>query len=743
MRVKAAERATLLLQLEKEIRPPHIENWSDRAWQMASDAAAKFGFDTNLQSQAAATLAGLDAKCLFETNGVGGSSVAFSADGKRVLFGALDDDTTNSGKAHLLDLTTTNLSAFPVPGEGPVAFLSDGAPVQFSENTSHGLALWKVGQRVSPAPLGTNSPSQASPIPPDGSRDGLPYLEPAPLRYFTLPTGESIGGIIALALTPDGGFVAASGTNTLGNAFLAAWNNTSGHLLFRTNLSASVLTLAPDGSLLAAGNDSGEVTVWHVSDGNQLPTITAGRLSIRSLTFCRDFVRDPLHPAKELQWLLAVGDSGDGVAIWEVPAQRLRTPCRGAPWERTTLAFSPDGTLLASGGREPIVIWDTATGNPVTTIAEDYVAGISFSAEGTKFTATRERGNWAPRTRVWEMENGRGIRTLRGLSRQVARVCFSADSKLLAAVAHDWQVGVWDLSSNRLLHVFHMPQGLYTADNTGLAFSSDGSQLAFMAGTNAVLIDVVSGVLTQKWCVPPGRVDELAFDSHDRLLAFHFESNDTDAKKLVRPTVARIRKLLPDGNLRVLSTLKEFNYDVRHAMWSHEGSFVVVEGSRLANGLTNRFVEAVTPDGIKPLWTRPSRQPWNAGQCAVLDTAGRYVAITDGQKLVMDFVLREAQTGDLVRPLTTEPRLLNSASDHICIGPGAGGLDLLSLSEEAVLLSLQHLASTRSFFPVFSLDGSLLAWGNQDGTVFVCDLDTMRLRLDGIKLGWRLTARQR
>ena len=34
--------------------------------------------------------------------------------------------------AHLLDLSTSNLTAFPAPGSGPVAFLTDGTPVQFS-----------------------------------------------------------------------------------------------------------------------------------------------------------------------------------------------------------------------------------------------------------------------------------------------------------------------------------------------------------------------------------------------------------------------------------------------------------------------------------------------------------------------------------------------------------------------------------------------------------------------------------
>lgn len=298
---KEAERGVALLQLEQAIRPPHTEGWSSNAWQKASDAAAKFGFDTILQSQAAASLAVLDAKCLFETNGVGGSSVAFDREGKRVLFGSLTENTDDPGKAHLLDLATTSLSAFPVPGEGPVAFLPDGRPVQFSADASHRLALWLAG-----------------PVP---TRDPQPW----PLRQFNLDSGERMATNLVLAVTPNGAFVAASGTNTEGRDFCAVWDSSSGRLAYQTNASATALALAPDGSLLAAGNDLGEVKIWRVSESNSLPTVTAGRLPILSFAFCRNFFRDPLPPAEEPQWLLAVGDSGGGVTIWEVPTQRSRS----------------------------------------------------------------------------------------------------------------------------------------------------------------------------------------------------------------------------------------------------------------------------------------------------------------------------------------------------------------------------------------------------------------------------------
>src|SRR5262249_29160724 len=136
---------------------------------------------------------------------------------------------------------------------------------------------------------------------------------------------------------------------------------------------------------------------------------------------------------------------------------------------------------------------------------------------------------------TWHLENGRGIRILRGLTRQLTKVCFSSDGRWLAAGSHAWEVGLWDLHSSQLGHVFEMPLGLVTADNVGMAFSLDCAQFAFVAGRNALRFDVESLDPLQGWRLPPGFVDERAFDPLGRLLAFRLEPADKSAEELRRP----------------------------------------------------------------------------------------------------------------------------------------------------------------------------------------------------------------
>jgi WD40 repeat protein len=772
-RLREAERGRTLLELEQAIRPPHTAGWSDKAWQIASNAAAKFGFDTNLQSQAAASLAGLDAKPIFQTNGIGGSSVAFSPDGKYVLYGALDDGSTNSGKAHLLDLTTTNLTAFPVPGEGPVAFLPDGTPVQFSADTSNRLALWHVGQTFLSAgsgdfPVARTNTGLESPV---NRQAGKPALRspPTALRFFPLPNSETIRELESFAITPDASFVAASGTTTTGQPFLAAWNGTSGELLFpvaasrqnAANLSpeelrrstetplreasllaapATALAFTPDGSLLAAGDDSGDVKVWRVPDGSRLQTIKPGRLPILGLAFCRDYIRDPLHPAPETQWLLAIGDEGGGVSIWEAPSQRLRRPCQGGQYYRNQFAFSPDGTLLVSGGRFPTLVWDTATGHTVARLdTGDHMTGLAISGDGSKFTTTVQYPGLPAVVEVAALENGRGIQTLRGLSTPVARICFSHDAGWLAAVSQDWQVGIWNVTNSHLLRVFNLPRGTFTADNAALAFSPDNSQFAYMAGTHAMLIDMASGTCAQQWALPIGRVEELMFDPAGHIYAAHFEPADVTAKELSRPRTFRIRELLPEGMTANLFEMSEFNWDVRRASWTPNASSILVEGTNVKDGSTNRLLRAFSLTGRTNLWTLPQRFKPGDGGTFSLDAVGSLVLSASGfTKLgALDYYLLDTATGMTNRRSLRSQAALNSAAKLQAQAASSGALSLHTLEDDSLLAVIQSgETKLTGSIPTFSRDGRLLAWGNEDGTVSVCELPQMQRLLGAIGLGW-------
>src|SRR5262245_9074298 len=534
--LRAQKRELAFIELQRLRLTERRHGWSEMAWAMARELA-ELDRNADVRDQAAAVLSGLDARRVREWS-LGGSSVVFDGDGRRMLIGGLSPEPDRKFAGEPTRLWSGGLDD-PTPyrfsGSGPAAFTADGTPLQFVAGEDGTLALWDVG------------------------KDRL-------VREFKLPALKPTNHV-TLALSADGSLVAASAVLADGQNLLTVWESASGKRLHDFKQNATALAFSPDSRFLAAGDDNGKVAVWNLDTGKRSDLRGAGRATVHAVAFGRNPWRGrELHPGDE--WLLAAGDAGGTVAVWEVGTETLRTYSHGSYHDVYAVAFSPDGMTVASGGRNEVRLWDLATGRILLGVeGQDYATGLAFSPDGTKLAVSRQKVFKDASVSIWNLEYGRGQLQLRGLVARPEMIRFSPDGKLVAALSHDWQIGVWDLRTGFLRYVLQCPRGRF-ADNVALAFSPDSRQLAASAGREARIWDLEKGTELKTWRLPEGLQDHLAYEpTGKRLISVRLETSDpnvppygTDLTKY--PRLFQVRNLLGPKPAEPLVTIEEFRRGV-------------------------------------------------------------------------------------------------------------------------------------------------------------------------------------
>ncbi len=679
--------ASLLTPIEQIRLGRHEDGWSKRAWDLVEDAARQ-RVTEGLRAQAVATLEGMDATEERVFEGEQASSVAFDSTGRRLLLGGLDDTP-----ARLWDGSALLRSKYH--GPGPVAFAADGTPLQLVVDPKHAdrLLLWDVsGQKL----------VQSFRLPPDKERP-------------------------VLRMTHEGTFVAASSAGRL-----LVWETRGGAEIANLPARASALALAPDGSHVAAGEEDGRTRVWALPSKALVATLP-GRHRISSLAFQRDPRRsgkadEPTH------WLLAAGDTGSGLVIWDVTLQIPRTRFVGAEHDVLALAFNPDGTILASSFIGEVRLWDVATGQSLLKIGPTHqTPGLAFSRDGGRLAFAGDRFF---DTRVLKLENGRGQRSLRGLDGTISVFALSADGAYLAALSHTWQVGIWRFASGELLHVLEVQPGWF-ADNAGMAFGPE-NRFAFVSGRHATLWELGTNeaVVRRSWPLPWGLVDRVAYPSLDRLILWRMEPTEEKGKTWglwqENPRWLRARNLMGPNPLELTAKVPDFNVRTYDGQITPDGQLFVASGE---TGQNRRYAAAFETVGGEKRWGVHTRALSHVE--VAMSPAGDLVAIPVEDDFIALKIVAGRTEPDRLKGFLATPSSPSGRRIAIIDLPSPSGTSLRLLERTSPERSFSLLAApmTSASNCRFDPTGRWFAWGNRDGTVTLCDIDEVFDRLERAGLG--------
>lgn len=335
----------------------------------------------------------------------------------------------------------------------------------------------------------------------------------------TVPGEELAPRLQEWALSPDGRLVAAS----FGARFLHLWNTRDGTSAGDLPLGTSpqCISFSPDGGLLAAGGTDQGARVW---EALQPAAGAAAAPSWHPKATLQGVAGEvQAHAYSPAGSLLAVGEAGGAVRLWDLATGELRQSLKAHDGRITALAFSRDGRRLASGGEDRVAqVWELPSGRPAGRLegCPGTVSALAFSPDGGTVAAgirpdppapgpaapARRRALFGGRhsreaaaahppralLRLWDPSSSRVQTSLEEEAASLTRLAFSPDGSLLAGGTSDGEGLLWELGpaaadgtrSGRLRGRMNSATGP-KAPVTALAFSPGGRLLAIGATAHA------------------------------------------------------------------------------------------------------------------------------------------------------------------------------------------------------------------------------------------------------------------
>ncbi len=310
------------------------------------------------------------------------------------------------------------------------------------------------------------------------------------VRLFSLDAGgaeiavpphpEGIGDAI---FSSDGRYLFTAGNDRrlacfdLQEAGLMVWEQPESH-----DDAVLAAALSPDGRTLVTGGQDRVVRVWDAQTGTAQGKLLGHRDPIFALAFCSNGSR-------------VASFSDNDLRLWNIDVARDLTIMRGHTGFVRTMAMSPDGSLLASGGAE-LRIWDVARAKLVLEKTHDddtWYQHLSFSPDGRRLLVNREIRTQGTRRGEALMIDARNGRTVESLSARVyqGRVASSpaGNRLIIGSSAHAYQL----LDGDTLTPISEL------GDPRIFRFDRSGRRLAYATKTELLVCDADDGRIIRSW----------------------------------------------------------------------------------------------------------------------------------------------------------------------------------------------------------------------------------------------------
>ena len=415
----------------------------------------------------------------------------------------------------------------------------------------------------------------------------------------------------------------------------------------------------------------------------------------------------------------------------------------------SSVAFSPDGTLLAAGTQDAVQLIDVAEARTIRIlpVPGGDVLGVAFSPDGTLLAAASDDGT----ARVWDPVTGTVSVIVQGHTGRVLGVAISPDSAMLATASSDRTARIWNLSTRLEVasltgHADRVRSVAFSPDGTMLATASDDGTARIWDLVTADFDPPVRAILHGRG----GGVSDVAFSPDSTLLATALADGTARiwdlATDIIRTTLqghtGRVLSVAfsPDGALVATGAAE----DGTARIWDlATGTERTTLRGRAASVLSVAFssdglLATASDDGATRIW-----EPAAGSSPAIRATLyGRATEVNgvalspDGTVLITTSVYGTGRVWDLATGTTRAifndrgfgAKGVAFSPDGTRVATAAGSVQIWKLTW-STHLATGTISPTvlpghggRVFGVTFSPDGTLLATTNDDGSIRIWDL---------------------
>ena len=220
-------------------------------------------------------------------------------------------------------------------------------------------------------------------------------------------------------------------------------------------------------------------------------------------------------PAVLYEITSSIGAKDSADSQWQLSAVELLNTLRGHTDAVLSIAFSPNGQILASGAQDETVrLWQAIDGKLLRVLKghKDLVHCVAFSPDGQVLAS----GSDDKTVRLWRVADGVVLHTLKGHTNRVNSVAFSPDGQVLASGSGDKTVRLWRVADGVVLHTLEehtrgVSSVVFSPNEQILASGSDDKTIGLWSVADGVILDSLHG--HTNW------VNSVAFSSNGQILA--------------------------------------------------------------------------------------------------------------------------------------------------------------------------------------------------------------------------------